>query len=135
MVGIYKDIKIIGAEYEKGASLKELTSKYGWSEMTIQRALKKNGHRPRRTGPRKSKRYEGIRNDILKTQDGRCAVCGVSYLEQDLDLDHCHESGRVRGFLCHGCNILVGHLENTDRKKKALEYLTQEPLEIMYEDV
>jgi hypothetical protein len=32
---------------------------------------------------------------------GRCAICGEL---RKLVEDHCHQSGLVRGFLCHSCN-------------------------------
>ena len=41
---------------------------------------------------------------------GKCAICGVPDLECDraLAVDHCHVTGIVRGFLCHGCNPMLG---------------------------
>lgn len=40
---------------------------------------------------------------LVEWQDGRCAMCG--YDRRNLVLDHCHESGLARGFLCSPCNI------------------------------
>jgi hypothetical protein len=34
-----------------------------------------------------------------------------------LNVDHCHVSGKVRGLLCHRCNIIVGFLDKDDWKK------------------
>ncbi|WP_425498863.1 endonuclease domain-containing protein [Natronoglycomyces albus] len=33
---------------------------------------------------------------------GSCAICGVK--PEKLDLDHDHDSGLIRGFLCRSCN-------------------------------
>ncbi|WP_234389928.1 endonuclease domain-containing protein [Streptomyces sp. XC 2026] len=42
---------------------------------------------------------------LSEWQRGRCAICGDnSYLETD----HDHESGLVRGLLCHSCNTREG---------------------------
>jgi hypothetical protein len=38
-------------------------------------------------------------------QDGRCAVCSTV---ARLVMDHDHETGLVRGLLCHGCNVSEG---------------------------
>lgn len=38
-------------------------------------------------------------------QAGRCAWCGY---EDRLVKDHCHETGLVRGLLCHACNSHEG---------------------------
>ena len=40
--------------------------------------------------------------------DGRCAICGVA---GDLNIDHCHRTGRVRGLLCASCNTFLGRVE------------------------
>ena len=51
---------------------------------------------------------------MLAVQGGCCAVCGV---EQTTDgrafrVDHDHETGRVRGLLCHSCNVAIGLLKD-----------------------
>jgi len=42
---------------------------------------------------------------LRQWQADRCAMCG--YCDK-LVLDHCHETGLARGFLCHECNVLEG---------------------------
>ena len=56
---------------------------------------------------------------ILKSkQNGNCAVCGkpvdltVKGLGSSYVLDHCHDTGLVRGVLHRGCNGALGKLEN-----------------------
>ncbi|WP_392838782.1 endonuclease domain-containing protein [Streptomyces sp. LN500] len=39
-------------------------------------------------------------------QDRRCAICGR--VSAGLVEDHDHQSGLVRGWLCHGCNVQEG---------------------------
>ena len=39
---------------------------------------------------------------------GRCDICGE---ETSGQIDHCHETGKVRGVLCIGCNTFLGKLE------------------------
>lgn len=54
--------------------------------------------------------------EMLEQQDGVCAVCerGETMLQkgrvQSLSVDHDHETGRVRGLLCHACNVALGML-------------------------
>ena len=39
-------------------------------------------------------------------------------------IDHCHDSLQVRGRLCHGCNVALGHLsEDPARITGLLEYI------------
>ncbi len=77
----------------------------------------------------------GLRPDeyraLLAQQDFRCAVCRHELVDavaqSALDapnVDHCHDSGQIRGILCHPCNLGIGHLKNDpDRLRAAAIYL------------
>jgi len=49
-------------------------------------------------------------------QDGRCAICGRTdagrHLQAHFSVDHCHDTGVVRGLLCHPCNLGIGYLQD-----------------------
>lgn len=49
---------------------------------------------------------------LYVSQDGRCAVCQTSKTSRELDVDHCHETGKVRGLLCGPCNRGIGQLKD-----------------------
>jgi len=50
-----------------------------------------------------------------------CQVCGSS---GKVLVDHCHETGKVRGFLCSGCNLALGHVgDSRDVLLKLAEYV------------
>lgn len=58
---------------------------------------------------------------------GECDICGSDGSEYKLGLhiDHCHETKKVRGLLCHGCNTGLGAFkENSTSLRAAMEYLT-----------
>jgi Autographiviridae endonuclease VII len=56
-------------------------------------------------------------------QGGACAICGDTP-EGNLRVDHCHETGVVRGLLCHPCNAGIGLLrDNAALLLKAANYL------------
>jgi hypothetical protein len=58
---------------------------------------------------------------ILIAQNGGCAICGSTHL---LSVDHCHETGVVRGVLCRKCNAGIGQLgDDVDRVERATTYL------------
>lgn len=40
-----------------------------------------------------------------RTQEHRCAICDRAVM---LHLDHCHKTGKIRGFLCIHCNRMIG---------------------------
>ena len=70
---------------------------------------------------------------ILDKQDGKCAICKVVAEEDHLKindtikrlyLDHCHETGKVRGILCAHCNSVLGYAkDNITVLKNAINYL------------
>lgn len=67
-------------------------------------------------------------NDMFLKQKGRCAICGVSQLdiEYRINIDHCHETGIVRGLLCRRCNTALGHFkDDVDIMQRAIDYLNE----------
>lgn len=70
-------------------------------------------------------RYGMTRNDMIalhESQNKQCALC-----DKEVEMfvgkgrggfvDHCHETGRVRGILCNRCNTVAGHLESLDAQR------------------
>lgn len=54
-----------------------------------------------------------------------CALCGAT---ENIVLDHCHETNRVRGPLCQTCNKALGMLgDDPTRLRAAADYLEEEP--------
>lgn len=64
-------------------------------------------------------------DDMVGTQSGVCAICAQPCRTRArLSVDHCHETGRVRGLLCSRCNSFIGYAdENEERLVAAAEYL------------
>ena len=53
-------------------------------------------------------------DDILKQQNGRCAICERGQkLDSVLCVDHDHDTGQVRGLLCNQCNTGIGLLQDS----------------------
>jgi hypothetical protein len=53
-----------------------------------------------------------------------CAVCGAKEPDSRLHVDHCHETGEVRGRLCLQCNTAIGQLKDDIKlMHKAVEYV------------
>jgi hypothetical protein len=63
-------------------------------------------------------------DEILASQGGRCAICGGGGNGKAWHVDHCHETGKVRGVLCAKCNMALGLLgESAARLRAAADYL------------
>src|SRR5574343_1926316 len=62
--------------------------------------------------------------EMLDRQDGVCAICGREDKGRRLAVDHCHDTGRVRGLLCNRCNRAIGLFrESPSIIGNALHYL------------
>lgn len=69
-------------------------------------------------------------NLLLSMQNGGCAICGksIDLLRRRMNVDHCHETKKVRGILCTGCNTGLGHLgDSVEGLNRAVEYLKSPP--------
>lgn len=69
---------------------------------------------------------------LLADQGGVCAICGRGPGEclrsktkraTYLCIDHCHTTGKVRGLLCHDCNLAIGHAGTEELLRAAIAYL------------
>lgn len=63
-------------------------------------------------------------------QGGRCAICDSPENEtrngkvKMLAVDHCHETGKIRGLLCCPCNQAIGKLrDNSAIMRRAADYI------------
>jgi hypothetical protein len=81
----------------------------------------------------RNERYERVYDITVKEyehmrflQKGRCCICGIHESEHKsrLYVDHDHDTGKVRGLLCHKCNTGLGFLcDSIEILEKALVYL------------
>ena len=42
-----------------------------------------------------------------------CEICGSQNNEKSLHIDHCHTTGKIRGFLCVRCNLGLGYFKDS----------------------
>jgi hypothetical protein len=72
--------------------------------------------------------------EMYARQEGKCALCGVDgkkgWIRKGerrkgwLVVDHCHDTGRVRGLLCGDCNTALGRFgDDPARLRAAIVYL------------
>ena len=110
--------KLCNAEYARN-----------WNKTNHERALETKRRRdlPRTYGIT----YEGY-EQMLAAQGGVCAICGKDEPNEHgrtgkkfrLAVDHCHDTGVVRGLLCQTCNRALGLLRDDPALlRKAMEYL------------
>ncbi len=70
---------------------------------------------------------EAERVKIRSFQDGKCAVCKDTLKGGKREhIDHCHDTGIVRGILCSECNTGIGKLgDSAELLRIAANYLEQ----------
>jgi hypothetical protein len=71
-----------------------------------------------------SRRYKMTRQAVaamLDAQGGRCGICAGQLHKPHID--HDHRTGKVRGLLCHRCNIVIGGWEDEAFRTAALRWL------------
>jgi protein-arginine kinase activator protein McsA len=67
---------------------------------------------------------------MVEEQNGLCAICKQEEktIRQDavqcLSVDHCHDTGKIRGLLCNNCNRALGKFKDSlTVLESACEYL------------
>jgi hypothetical protein len=68
---------------------------------------------------------------LIEKQGGLCAVCGgpPNGPGSRLHIDHCHETGRIRGLLCANCNTMIGLAhDNPGCLRAAANYIEEDPM-------
>lgn len=64
--------------------------------------------------------------DLLEKQGWLCAICGrkLGFGKRGMHVDHDHETGAVRAWLCAPCNVGLGQFgDDPDLLEQALRYL------------
>ena len=63
------------------------------------------------------KQRYGITSDeyleMLEQQNGVCKICHEPSQRKRLSVDHCHDTGKVRGLLCERCNSVLGRVKDS----------------------
>ena len=72
-------------------------------------------------------RYGLTPERVAEMETRGCAICGTTDWNgrhARPHIDHDHETGEVRGILCHNCNLAIGHLkDDPELVARALAYL------------
>lgn len=65
-------------------------------------------------------------NRMFSEQGGCCKACKrhQDVFKRRLVIDHCHQTGKVRGLLCISCNLCLGYVnDNKNTLLSLMEYL------------
>lgn len=69
-------------------------------------------------------RYGIDYDDYRRLYEGQGGLCAVCRIRAAVDVDHCHETGRVRGLVCRGCNVGMGQFrDDPNLIRVAADYL------------
>lgn len=65
---------------------------------------------------------------LYEQQQGLCAICRQPPGARELAIDHCHDTGVVRGLLCTRCNLMIGYAKDRiETLRAAIHYLLFAP--------
>lgn len=111
-------------EYYRNAGRRQGVETY-CKECTKQRAREHSRLRTSYSGWLRRRRRYGIDIEtydrMLAEQGGGCAICGATSpgrrantgrVSERFHVDHDHQTGVVRGLLCHQCNMVLGFVDD-----------------------
>lgn len=120
----HRDIEKSRSQLRKRARKKKYWKSRASKEWVAQNKHKIRGRRYERTYGITGEQY----HEMLVSQSGVCAICGNEQVggHRLLCVDHCHNSGQVRGLLCVSCNTGLGQFkDNPEFLKSAIRYLKE----------
>lgn len=94
--------------------------------------VKNNVKRWRENNPGKTKELQIRRkyglsmqeySNLIEKQQFQCAACGIGLKDlpgSEIQIDHCHNTGNIRGILCGRCNRALGLLNDDPIKTQKL---------------
>jgi hypothetical protein len=88
----------------------------------------RNAKRAKRLKMYHVKRKYGVTEEqydqMLVSQNGRCAICDKPFVDSKQVVDHNHATGKVRQLLCNLCNVGLGSFhDDKTLLEKAITYL------------
>lgn len=114
------------AYYEKNKdAILARTSAYQKSNLARNRGYQKAWRDRNKESERLRARAKNWRDKPTATrpEPTNCECCGATQ-SRALHLDHCHETGIFRGWLCARCNLGLGKLgDSLDGLQRAIDYL------------
>ncbi len=103
---------------------------YDWKKKNPVKVMAINKRQFYKNKARRLKRTYGISIDqflkMLARQRFKCAICSTKNPGKDkrFSVDHCHQTGRIRGLLCNRCNVALGAVgDSIPTLKSAINYL------------
>jgi len=99
---------------------------------TVRRKAKHYKRRPDVVKRDSAFRYNISLQELNELDTGCCHICeaplewGAAKRMDKPCIDHCHETNKVRGILCHRCNCAIGLFnDDTNKMQKAIDYLNE----------
>ena len=117
--------------YQRGNREKHLASRRRWGAevgrwsqalSNARQHAKRNGHIS----------CNATSRELEAAFTGKCHVCQVPEIECNhrLRMDHCHETGEFRGWLCHECNVAASLLKDSPEiMRKLVKYIERSKME------
>ena len=127
-----KDRKQYQREYQRQYREKNKEKLYEYNKMLSEKNSEhlKEYQKNYYSSKQKYKRYGIDREEyesLIHKQNNKCLICDVSFNdENEIRIDHDHNTNIVRGLLCHHCNCGLGHFkDDTNVLTKAINYLNK----------
>ena len=114
-------LRAYNKKYRAQLTRKRREARATWSAERIeqQREYKKDNAYRRKYGISLKEALE------LLAKQGGCGICTRPLIKNEMNVDHCHATGIVRGILCSSCNTAIGLLGDTPESiNRAIQYVS-----------